>query len=205
MLYFAFSLAYDVSEYKQNNQVIHYREGNTSFGDLLVVIILAVLDTAFLWWIFLSLTRILQQLTLRRQVVKLQLYKRVFAVLSAGAVASVFVVVTQLIVVSIAGGNDRTNWRTWWMWSAFWSVLYWAILVAISFLFRPRSNNTRYGHAEIYDTEDETASSSVALASVSGVYGDLTQRTDSSPKGSHYESEREKNIKETSQSRLLDK
>jgi hypothetical protein len=39
---------------------------------------------------------------------------------------------------------------------------------------------------------------------VSGAYGDVTQRVDS-PKGSHYESEREKNIKETSQSRLLDK
>jgi hypothetical protein len=204
VLYFAFSLLYDVNEYKRNNEFIHYREGSTSFGDLFVVVITAVLDTAFLWWIFLSLIRILQQLTLRRQVVKLQLYKRVLAVLSVGAGLSVFVVITQLIFVSVVGGNDRYNWRTWWMWSAFWSVLYWAILVAISFLFRPRSNNTRYGHAEIYDTEDETASSSVALNAVSGAYGDVTQRVDS-PKGSHYESEREKNIKETSQSRLLDK
>lgn len=184
--------------------MIHYREGNTSFGDLLVVVILAVLDTTFLWWIFLSLIRLLQQLTLRRQVLKLQLYKRVLAVLSVGAALSVFVVVTQLIVVSVSGGNDRLNWRTRWLWNAFWSVLYWAILVSISFLFRPRSNNMRYGHAEIYDTDDETASSGVALNAVSSAYGDVTQRVDS-PKGSHYESEREKNIKETSQSRLLDK
>ncbi len=202
-LYFGFSLAYDISDYRMNNEVIHAREGNTSFGDLLVVVILAVLDTAFLWWIFLSLIRLLQQLTLRRQVLKLQLYKRVLAVLGVGAALSVFVVVTQLIVVSVAGGNDRVNWRTWWLWSAFWSVLYWAILVTISFLFRPRSNNMRYGHAEIYDTEDETASSGVALNALTA-YGDVTQRVDS-PKGSHYESEREKNIKETSQSRLLDK
>ena len=44
-------------------------------------------------------------------------------------------------------------WSTWWIFQAFWHLLYFSILLAIAFLWRPTTNNTRYAYKESEDIE----------------------------------------------------
>lgn len=44
-------------------------------------------------------------------------------------------------------------WSTWWIFQAFWHLLYFSILLAIAFLWRPTTNNARYAYQESEDIE----------------------------------------------------
>ena len=67
-----------------------------SWSTALLVVPVAMLDTAFYWWIFLSLLRTIAQLKARRQVVKLSMYHWLFNTLAASAVLSAIVVLAQV-------------------------------------------------------------------------------------------------------------
>jgi hypothetical protein len=112
-----------------------------------LVVPVAVLDTGFYWWIFLSLLRTIAQLKARRQVVKLSMYQWLFNTLAASAVVSTCVVLYQVIAFSISHPDD--HWRTAWLWPAFWEVLYLIVLIALVALWRPTANNTRYAYADV--------------------------------------------------------
>lgn len=49
--------------------------------------------------------------------------------------------------------EEDEMWSSWWMFQAFWHFLYFAILVAIAYLWRPTTNNTRYAYVESEDIE----------------------------------------------------
>jgi len=206
LLYFVSSLILDILEKITTTS-------STKISKNLIstfVIPVAILDTAFYWWIFLSLIRTIQQVTLRRQVLKLQMYRRFFGVLLASLVFSVVVILYQLF--SVMMGKD--SWRTQWMWEAFWHLLYFIILTAIAFLWRPRQNNTRYGYAEFYDATEDSPENSVPLEVVTtGAVkmrklsggNDEDEAEKKNVNKNSYESERERNIKEASQVQLFDK
>lgn len=44
-------------------------------------------------------------------------------------------------------------WSTWWIFQAFWHLLYFSILLAIAILWRPTTNNIRYAYKESEDIE----------------------------------------------------
>lgn len=134
----------------------YLREGDNIFLSFIATIIIfpaALLDTAFYWWIFLSLMRTIQQLKLRKQEIKLAMYQQFFVVLAIGAVLTSLVIVYQTLLVMTS--SEDAMWRTWWMFQAFWHLLYFMILVAIAFIWRPVTNNTRYAYREADDIELE--------------------------------------------------
>jgi hypothetical protein len=51
--------------------------------------------------------------------------------------------------------NPDQTWQSLWVWTAFWHVLYFVILVAIVILWRPTSNNTRYAYSEVPEVGEE--------------------------------------------------
>jgi len=51
--------------------------------------------------------------------------------------------------------GNSLDWRHTWIYDAFREVLYFIVLAAVSFLWRPRSNNMRYGYSEFFTDDDE--------------------------------------------------
>eukprot|EP01104_Vermistella_antarctica_P012439 TRINITY_DN3599_c0_g2_i1.p1 TRINITY_DN3599_c0_g2~~TRINITY_DN3599_c0_g2_i1.p1 ORF type:complete len:538 (+),score=139.89 TRINITY_DN3599_c0_g2_i1:351-1964(+) len=164
LAYFTFSGALEVSQTSSTDQ---------SMTTMLVVPV-ALLDTIFYWWIFISIMRTISQLTLRKQEIKLDMYKKLFYVLIASVLFSVLMVMYQLLI-GITTDPD-TRWRTTWIWDAYWNVLYLGILIAICVLWVPTENNTRYAYNELKDVDDEV--DEVALQPMnSSAVGDLKTRT----------------------------
>merc|ERR1712232_1227267 len=122
-----------------------------SFLATIIIFPAAMLDTIFYWWIFLSLMRTINQLKLRKQDVKLQMYTNFFVVLALGGVMTTLVIVYQTLLV-ITSSEDEM-WSTWWIFQAFWHLLYFSILFAIAYLWRPTTNNTRYAYKESEDID----------------------------------------------------
>jgi len=216
--YFIATLMLEITEYYKNTveiPVLEQIDRSSSFKEFMLVIIVSVLDTTFLCWIFVSIIRTVKQLTLRRQIIKTRLYKRFLGILTIGVITSLVVLFFQLLIGYSNWHSDTPSSNSW-MTSSFWSILYFLFLVTIGFLFRPRKNNSRYSYAEVYNDDDDeeddldatkstqNRSNVIELENVkstvnsTSAYGELTQRT-LSPNSTrvNYEAERERNIKET--------
>ena len=66
----------------------------------------------------------------------------------------------------VVTGSEDSMWDTWWEFQAFWHILYYAILVAIVYLWRPTTNNTRYAYVEsedIFDNKNPKLNSDINL------------------------------------------
>lgn len=145
---------YFVVSFIQQLVLTYLREGDNELLSFLATIIIfpaALLDTIFYWWIFLSLMRTINQLKLRKQDVKLHMYTNFFIVLAIGGVLTTLVIVYQTLLVVTS--SEDAMWSTWWTFQAFWHLLYFFILFAIAYLWRPTTNNTRYAYKESEDIE----------------------------------------------------
>jgi len=120
---------------------------------VLVIIPVAVLDSVFYLWTFMSLYDVVAQLEERRQTVKLQLYRRFIWVLGVCMVLSCGWVLYQMYF--LYGNMFPFAWQTAWMFDAYWYVLSFAILLAIMFLWAPNENSKRYAYYEENVNTDE--------------------------------------------------
>jgi len=169
----------------------------------------SMLDTCFYYWIILSMIRTIQQLTLRRQTLKLDMYKWFFGVLAvAGLLSLIFAI--YVLIFRFTGA-----WRNEWVQDIFWEFLFFLVMTAIAVLWRPRANNTRYGYAEFFPNAAQPEppnqeEASEILEIISG--GELTHRrrgpiNDTEGGSAHatqdsqsYEAAREKNLADLSSS-----
>ncbi|XP_077521753.1 transmembrane protein 87A-like [Amblyomma americanum] len=114
---------------------------------------LALLDSAICWWIFSSLSQTTRTLRLRRNVIKLSLYRHftntlVFAVL-ASVVFMVWVTFDHRTVECL------TDWKELWFDEGYWHLLFSLVLLVIMFLWRPTNNNKRYAFTPLLDAADD--------------------------------------------------
>jgi len=149
----------------------------------------------------------MQQLTLRHQVLKLQMYKQFFAVLvGAGILAAISILYQFYLRLS----KKPLSWRYTWMLESYSDLVFMGVLVAVAVLWRPRSNNTRYGYGEFFqvdtdggDNEDNIHEIPLETINVGG--GELRKRNSFKSTSRHqqqtqpsakdtYEADREKNI-----------
>lgn len=164
-LYFIFSGILNILELEPDFEASDLGVALTLF----LVIPVAVMDTAFYWWIFVSLLQTLTRLKSRKQSVKYAMYMDFLGVLVASAVFSAVVVIFQLAYVM---SNPDDWWRVYWLGgpgfsTAFPVIVYMIILVAISWIWRPVENNTRYAYSELLDDGvDETDFSMQILTAV---------------------------------------
>lgn len=193
-LYFLFSGTFQIMS---NNSVAGWSEGITT----LLVIPVALLDTFFYWWIFLSLVRTITQLIYRKQPIKLEMYKKLFVTLVISGLISGLIVVYQLYsifssfslsffllttfkfqnryIVLTSSVDER--WETWWIWESFWHVLYFLVLLVICVLWRPTENNTRYAYSELKEIEESQLNA--ATPTIFSAFYEMTQRTTSKSTG----------------------
>ncbi|XP_073097037.1 transmembrane protein 87B isoform X1 [Manis javanica] len=119
------------------------------FGD----IILAVIDSIFVWFIFISLAQTMKTLRLRKNTVKFSLYRHFTNTLIFAVVASVVFMVWTTKTFRIA--KCQSDWMERWVDDAFWSFLFSLILIVIMFLWRPSANNQRYAFMPLIDDSDD--------------------------------------------------
>ncbi|XP_034024105.1 transmembrane protein 87A isoform X2 [Thalassophryne amazonica] len=121
--------------------------------DLLAAIPLAVLDSTLCWWIFVSLAQTMKLLRLRRNVVKLSLYRHFTNTLIFAVIASVIFIIWTTKTFKMS--KCQSDWRELWIDDAFWRFLFSFILLVIMFLWRPSANNQRYAFSPLADEESE--------------------------------------------------
>lgn len=119
------------------------------WGDIL----LALTDSVFVWFIFISLAQTMKTLRLRKNTVKFSLYRHFTNTLIFAVIASVVFMVWTTKTFRIA--KCRSNWMERWVDDAFWSFLFSLILIVIMFLWRPSANNQRYAFMPLIDDSDD--------------------------------------------------
>merc|ERR1711953_303628 len=113
---------------------------------------LAILDSIICWWIFVSLMATMKTLRLRRNVIKLTLYRRFANIV-------VFMVVASVIFILWDIQTHRTGacieiWDEVWLNQAFWHLLFSIILFSIMILWRPSAMSKRYEYSPLVDDVD---------------------------------------------------
>ncbi|XP_072533607.1 transmembrane protein 87A isoform X1 [Salminus brasiliensis] len=120
---------------------------------LLANIPLALLDSSLCWWIFVSLAQTIKTLKLRRNPVKLSLYRHFTNTLIFAVIASIIFMVWTTKKFRLA--DCQADWMELWVDDAFWRFLFSIILLVIMFLWRPSANNQRYAFTPLIDDSDD--------------------------------------------------
>lgn len=136
-------------------RVIHPKN-DPSNKTLMAAVPLAVIDASICWWVFSALIATTRTLRLRRNLVKLSLYRHFTNTL-------VFSVVTSIIFMLWAIKYHKmvdclTEWKDLWVDEAFWHLLFSCLLCVIMVLWRPSQNNQRYAFTPLLDDGEDCSS-----------------------------------------------
>ncbi|KAK3093656.1 hypothetical protein FSP39_018542 [Pinctada imbricata] len=123
-------------------------KGEQSREEMFAAVPLAITDASIC-----CLIQTTRTLRLRRNVVKLSLYRHFTNTLIFAVLASVVYMlwsITQLKMKSCI-----TDWKELWVDDAFWHLLFSLLLCVIMILWRPSANNQRYAFSPLLDAADE--------------------------------------------------
>lgn len=120
---------------------------------LVASIPLAVLDSAICWWIFTSLVQTTRTLRLRRNLVKLSLYRHFTNTLIFAVISSVVFMLYSIKYHRLA--ICLTDWKELWVDDAYWHLLFSVLLLVIMILWRPTNNNQRYAFTPLLDAPED--------------------------------------------------
>jgi len=148
--YFFFAAAFGVTH--AMGQV----EGDSaSKAELMVVIPLAVLEAALCWWIFLCLTNTMKILSLRANNIKLKLFSRFQWVLIMAVVLTIVFAIWSIYDHYNADDGAEPDWENAWLQDGYWNMLFFIILIAVKWLWRPTVNNQRYAYSALEGGDDD--------------------------------------------------
>jgi len=128
----------------------HSAENRLSF---FTFIPLAVVDSIICWWVCISLFQTMKTLRLRRNVVKLTLYRHFLNTIIFSVVMSIIVMFWS--IHTHRAGPCIYNWADLWLETSLWHVLFSVILLVIMILWRPNANNQIYAYSPMIDGDDE--------------------------------------------------
>jgi hypothetical protein len=122
----------------------------------MVVFLLAIVDTIFYVWILSSINNLLSSLASRRQATKYLLYRNFRAVLFVSLFfALVWAVYGSIIALDDGHGVDN-NWADRWTVDALYELTYFAVFVAVAYMWAPSKNSQRYAYSvELSQLEDD--------------------------------------------------
>ncbi|KAK4742542.1 hypothetical protein SAY87_000543 [Trapa incisa] len=163
--YFIASESYELVQHLGN---INDFSGKTA---LFLLLPLTFLDTTFILWIFSSLSKTLEQLQMKRNMVKLELYRKFTNSLAVSVLLSIAWIGFELYFNATDPLSEL--WQIYWIIPAFWILLAYALLVVICVLWAPSQNPTRYAYFEGADDSNEEG---LALTSGNKVTVDSTAR-----------------------------
>jgi len=114
---------------------------------------LAVLDSAICWWIFASLVQTTRTLRLRRNLVKLSLYRHFTNTLMFAVFSSVIFMLYSIKYHRFS--VCLTDWKELWVDEAYWHLLFSVLLLVIMILWRPTNNNQRFAFTPLLDAPED--------------------------------------------------
>ncbi|XP_030011675.1 transmembrane protein 87A isoform X2 [Sphaeramia orbicularis] len=144
ILYFAFASI---------EGVLRITGGHDNGPAFITAIVLAVFDSCAIWFIFVSLAQTIKTLKLRRNPVKLSLYRHFTNTLIFAVIASI--IFMGWIAKKFHLVDCQSDWIELWVQDAFWRFLFSVILLVIMFLWRPSANNQRYAFTPLIDDSDD--------------------------------------------------
>ncbi|CAK9323421.1 unnamed protein product [Citrullus colocynthis] len=143
--------------------VEHLSNINDFYGKARIFLVLPVafLDSCFIIWIFSSLSRTLEKLQIRRNMAKLELYRK----FTNSLVVSVLLSITWIGFELYFNATEPLSelWKIAWIIPAFWTFLSFCLLAVICLLWAPSSNPTRYAYSE--ETGEELEEEGICLTS----------------------------------------
>ncbi|KAJ7961070.1 Transmembrane protein like [Quillaja saponaria] len=162
LVYFVASEALELVEHLGN---INDFSGKTK---LVLVLPVVFLDSCFILWIFSSLSKTLEKLQIRRNMAKLELYRKFTNTLAVFVLLSIAWIGFELYFNATDPLSEL--WQIAWIIPAFWSLLAYSILVVICVLWAPSRNPTRYAYLEEAgdDSDEEGISLTSSVMVVSG-------------------------------------
>ncbi|XP_027900978.1 transmembrane protein 87A [Xiphophorus couchianus] len=132
---------------------VHTDRGNDDRSLIVCDVVLALTDSCVVWWIFVSLAQTMKLLKLRRNVVKLSLFRHFSNTLIFAVIASVIFIIWT--AKNFTMSRCLSDWREVWIQDAFWRFLFSVILLVIMFLWRPSANNQMYAFSPLVDADSE--------------------------------------------------
>ncbi|XP_055083285.1 transmembrane protein 87A [Periophthalmus magnuspinnatus] len=144
MLYFAFASI---------EGVLRITGGRDNGPALITEVVLAILDSCAIWFISFHLAQTMKTLKLRRNPVKLSLYRHFTNTLIFAVLASI--IFMAWIAKKFRLADCQSDWIELWVEDAFWRFLFSVILLVIMFLWRPSANNQRYAFTPLIDDSDD--------------------------------------------------
>jgi len=167
VLYFIFASAEAIA---RSDTPIHDPENKSL---TFIFIPLAVIDSVICWWIFISLLQTMKTLRLRRNVVKLSLYRHFSNTIIFCVLASIGLLLWNIRVHNTACIAD---WSELWLENAMWHILFSVILFVIMVLWRPNANNQRYAYSPMIDGNDSDMEEQEELMLGSGAVENIKSR-----------------------------
>ncbi|XP_030237262.1 transmembrane protein 87A isoform X2 [Gadus morhua] len=146
LLYFLFSVVEGILS-------VNAERGDSAGSKLMCDLALAFIDSCLVWWILVSLSQTMKLLRLRRNAVKLSLYRHFTNTLLFAVIASVIFIVWTTKTFTMS--KCQSDWGELWIDDAFWRFLFSMILMVIMFLWRPSANNQRYAFSPLVDEESD--------------------------------------------------
>jgi len=141
-------------------RVVHPKN-DPSNKTLMAAIPLAVIDASICWWVFSALIATTRTLRLRRNLVKLSLYRHFTNTLVFAVVASIIFMLWSIKYHKIV--DCLTEWKDLWVDEAFWHLLFSCLLCVIMVLWRPSQNNQRYAFTPLLDDGEDASSDEETL------------------------------------------
>uniref|UniRef100_A0A8C2VPV5 Transmembrane protein 87A n=2 Tax=Chinchilla lanigera TaxID=34839 RepID=A0A8C2VPV5_CHILA len=120
---------------------------------LMLNLALSAVDACIILWIFISLTQTMKLLKLRRNIVKLSLYRHFTNTLILAVAASIVFIIWTTMKFRIV--TCQSDWRELWVDDAIWRLLFSMILFVIMILWRPSANNQRFAFSPLSEEEEE--------------------------------------------------
>eukprot|EP00079_Xenopus_tropicalis_P017423 XP_004917336.1 PREDICTED: transmembrane protein 87A isoform X3 [Xenopus tropicalis] len=114
---------------------------------------LSLIDACILFWIFISLTQTMKLLRLRRNVVKLSLYRHFTNTLILAVVASIVFIIWTTMKFRLV--DCQSDWQELWVDDAIWRLLFSMILFVIMILWRPSANNQRFAFSPLTEEDED--------------------------------------------------
>merc|ERR1712176_239870 len=135
--------------------LIHYNQTEKVESWMRVILIppVAIINGVFWWWTFVSLNKTIEQLKIRRQSAKLQLYKSFTLVLVVTLIAAITFAIYEMYYV--LKELYFAQWqKLWFMEVGFWQILFSSIFITIMILWRPSEHFKRYAYYNQGTTND---------------------------------------------------
>jgi len=132
---------------------LYSKHDETNNKVLISRIPLAIVDATIYYWIFTGLVKTTRTLRVRKNLVKLNVYRHFTNTVLFAIIASILFMIWSLkshfLVPCVK------DWRQFWVDDAFWHILFSLLLLVIMILFRPSNNNQRYAFVPLLDDNDD--------------------------------------------------